>query len=134
MTLVPKRAGAADPKSAVAQKLVFEKHATAPVAAAPWQREGHKQTEQDLDNRSMVRRKEFFRTKFKLRGITRYRKHASINFSSHHSICKFQRSHHSATGLTNTYLQTLRLAGTFPIRLREKPPCFRMPVLAPPHP
>ena len=46
---MPKRAGAADPKNAVAQKLVFAKHANAPVAAAPWQREGHKQTEQDLD-------------------------------------------------------------------------------------
>ena len=50
LTPVPKRAGAADPKSAVAQKLIFAKHATAPMAAAPWQREGHKQTEQDLDN------------------------------------------------------------------------------------
>ena len=49
MTPVPKRAGAADLKNAVTQKLVFAKHATAPVATALWEREGHKQTEQNLD-------------------------------------------------------------------------------------
>ena len=53
MTPVPKRAGAADPKNAVAQKLVFAKNATGPVVAASWQRVTSK-LNGALINRTMV--------------------------------------------------------------------------------